>query len=306
MILRRRKHIHSGGWISDITKTYRRFHVLWLVIVISIGLLGCGQEPALTTQTGFSGTNEPVDTISAHNNFLTQKEYSPGGLTALLMGKLVFENGWLQVKRIYKTNESPGEAHEVYTVIWPYGYSLSTAGNRIQVLDDKGQPKVRLGELISLGGGIFDPNVPNYREFIEKRIGKPIPSGIPGLMWLAASTELDTYLPTQVPDYRNQPYPSDSMDGLLVIERTLLRLEAGYGKKYLAIWPNGYSYHTGLEGGHQIYDENDQRVAEVGNAIKLAGGEISGDVVEKYIGVSLPPTWQGPYWLVSDVIGISK
>lgn len=40
-----------------------------------------------------------------------------------------------------------------YLLVWPYGYSLSTDGEVIQIIDDNGQPIMRVGDKIKLGGG---------------------------------------------------------------------------------------------------------------------------------------------------------
>jgi hypothetical protein len=40
----------------------------------------------------------------------------------------------------------------------------------------------------------------------------------------------------------------------------------------------------------------------VGDKIKVGGGEVPVEIVEKYIGQQLPDDCTGPYWLVSKVI----
>jgi hypothetical protein len=69
-----------------------------------------------------------------------QSEFS---MTALLGGELVLEDGCLRVKN----------GHDNYLIVWPHGFSLSTEGGVIQVIDDTGQPIARVGDRVKIGGG---------------------------------------------------------------------------------------------------------------------------------------------------------
>lgn len=40
-----------------------------------------------------------------------------------------------------------------YLLVWPYGFSVNTKNGIIQIIDDKGQPIMRVGDKIKIGGG---------------------------------------------------------------------------------------------------------------------------------------------------------
>jgi hypothetical protein len=96
-------------------------------------------------------------------------------------------------------------------------------------------------------------------------------------------------------------------EGKLVLDNNNLRLKPSWGKGdvwskgELLIWPYGYSLR--IEGKEiQIIDNYGHLVARVGDKIKVGGGEVPAEIVEKYIGQQLPDDCTGPYWLVSRVI----
>jgi hypothetical protein len=43
--------------------------------------------------------------------------------------------------------------YDNYLLVWPYGFSLSTKDGVIRVIDDTGQPIVRVGDKIKVSGG---------------------------------------------------------------------------------------------------------------------------------------------------------
>lgn len=70
---------------------------------------------------------------------------------------------------------------------------------------------------------------------------------------------------------------------------------------YLAIWPYGFSVR--VRGGEiQVLDADGEVVGRVGDTIEVGGGGTTLEIVEKYIGDSLPEGCEGPYWLVAGVI----
>ena len=60
-------------------------------------------------------------------------------MLALLKGQLVLVNGCLRVDN--------------YLLVWPHGFSISTDGEVIQIIDNTGKPIVRVGDQVKLGGG---------------------------------------------------------------------------------------------------------------------------------------------------------
>jgi len=92
-------------------------------------------------------------------------------------------------------------------------------------------------------------------------------------------------------------------EGKLVLDNGYLRLKPliFFGDSYLLIWPHGFSLLT--EGEEiQVIDSDRQVVASVGDRIKVGGGEVPAEIVEKYIGQPLPDNCPGLYWIVSEVV----
>jgi hypothetical protein len=87
--------------------------------------------------------------------------------------------------------------------------------------------------------------------------------------------------------------------GTLVLENGYLRLTTE-GSSELIIWPEGYSLN--MEGDEiQIFDEDGQVVARVGDTISAAGGEMGWINVLWVKGGFLPFNCQGPYWVSSEI-----
>jgi len=103
--------------------------------------------------------------------FPVQQEVQTEVMQVLLQGELVLDNGCLRV-------------HDEL-ILWPYGYSLKTEGKEIWVINDKGKPVARVGDLVRLGGG----QVPAF--FAEEKLGHPLPEGCDGPYFLAGEVVID-------------------------------------------------------------------------------------------------------------------
>jgi hypothetical protein len=237
-------------------------------------------EPSITTPS-----NLPTVTY-----FPTQKANSEGYNAALFIGTLILDNGLLLAERVETgTNPTPTVSKTRVLPIWPLGYSLSTYGNRIQVLDEKGQPQTRLGGVVRLGGSVFPENLP------PQNVNQPLPSGYTGQDWDTMPTVFQNYAPFQLPEYRNLPYPNSTIEGTLEIDDYLLYLKTKDGQRYLPIWPFNY-YMLSI----RIYDDKGQIVGQKGDNVKLSGGIVETNTVKNYIGLpNVPNSWKEPYWLVS-------
>lgn len=111
--------------------------------------------------------------------------------------------------------------------------------------------------------------------------------------------ESDIYFP--VDKEIRSSYPEALVEGTLVLENSYLRIDRFVDGSVLPVWPHGYSLH--IEGGEiQVLDNEGRLVASVGDSIKAGGGEIAAQIVEEFIGESLPHDCEGPYWLFSEVI----
>jgi hypothetical protein len=117
------------------------------------------------------------------------------------------------------------------------------------------------------------------------------------LVPVACTSSVDIFFPVQKSGF-------DQMDALLEGNLELvdswLRAES-LDSSYLLIWPYGFSVRG--EGEEiQVLDGDGQVVAVVGESIKVGGGESTAEIVEKYIGKSLPDDCEGPFWIVSEVV----
>lgn len=301
--------IRSVSSLKILTKITCISTALTMLLVLTV-FSACGRNSTSAppgSTTSLAGTsNTPItsslsptasgDIFSVIPYFPIQKEPAIVGLDGGTSGKLELVNGHLRVEHTI------GEIKVSEFIIWPYSYYLSTYGNRIQVLDEKGQPRFRVGDIVQIGGGQISA------DFAEEKMGKALPDDIEGPYWIAGGTTLAPYLPTQLPDYQPQYSLNSSAAGLLVIEDDLVRLKTREGDSLLAIWPSGYSLEfEGQE--YKVYNDRNQLVAGAGSKkyyggdlISLAGGEVSAGDAAKFIGLpAVPQSWEGPYWLVTKV-----
>jgi len=112
-----------------------------------------------------------------------------------------------------------------------------------------------------------------------------------------------SFFPVQLNKYAKEAYPSALATGILELDDGHLRLKpiTGIGDSNLLIWPPGFSVHIQDNTIH-ILNKDGNTVALVGDKIKAGGGQVPAEIVEKYIGQSLPDNCPGPYWLVSEVV----
>jgi len=96
-------------------------------------------------------------------------------------------------------------------------------------------------------------------------------------------------------------YPLALSEGKLVLDHNTLRLKHLWCTSDLLIWPYGYSLR--IENKQiQVINQAGKIVAYVNGHIKVGGGEVPAEIIEKYIGQKLPDYCEGPFWLVSEVL----
>ena len=71
--------------------------------------------------------------------FPTLKEPQKESMQALLVGELNLDG------RCLKVSEN--------LIVWPYGFSIDSRGNKIKVLNERGKPIAQVGDTIKLSGG---------------------------------------------------------------------------------------------------------------------------------------------------------
>lgn len=108
-----------------------KLKVLMIGIIMAILISGCVEETQQNDKSVNTSTSTPL--------FPQQKDPNPAQMLALLKGELVLEDDCLRL----------GD----YLLVWPHGFSVSTEDGIIQIIDDNGQPIMRVGEKIKLGGG---------------------------------------------------------------------------------------------------------------------------------------------------------
>ncbi|MDD3819542.1 MAG: hypothetical protein PHG41_06910, partial [Actinomycetota bacterium] len=85
---------------------------------------------------------------------------------------------------------------EGYLLIWPYGYSLHTDGEEIQIINDKGQVVACVGGYIDIGGGEVALPEEEAKKHIEKNIiRQELPDGCNGPYWIVGeviSSDINT------------------------------------------------------------------------------------------------------------------
>jgi hypothetical protein len=88
--------------------------------------------------------------------------------------------------------------------------------------------------------------------------------------------------------------------GTLVEKDGCLRVvESGYS--HLIIWPYDHTVTTAADGTLQIHDGSGAVVAQVGDTVRLSGGEVPSAV--RHTPITIPDRCEGPYWLAGSEIG---
>lgn len=105
---------------------------LMIGIIVSILVTGCVEK----TQQDDRFINTSTSTIF----FPVRNDPHPSSqMAALLEGELVQINGCLRVNN--------------YLLVWPYGFSVSTNGEVIQINNNTGKPIALVGDKVRVGGG---------------------------------------------------------------------------------------------------------------------------------------------------------
>jgi hypothetical protein len=115
-------------------------------------------------------------------------------------------------------------------------------------------------------------------------------------------TESDIYFPT--PEEPLNAYPDALTEGQLIFDGEYILLSTGFlffTEEMLLLWPYGYSVEV-EKGNIHILNDNGDIVANVGDHVKMGGGQIPVSHLENLVGKSLPDDWDGTCWLVSEIV----
>ncbi len=115
-------------------------------------------------------------------------------------------------------------------------------------------------------------------------------------------SSLVSFFPVQLEKYASEPYPSALATGEIVLTDGYLRLSSvpDPTSQPLIIWPAGFSVQVN-NGKIQIINEAKNLVFNIGDNVKIGGGEVPAGIVEKYIGQAIPAGCEGPYWIASGI-----
>jgi hypothetical protein len=124
------------------------------------------------------------------------------------------------------------------------------------------------------------------------------------LLFLAATLVFGSCAASRVTTVTFFPVQTESPDIImdLLLQGKLELNEAGYLRvgDALILWWHGYSYEI-VDNDIWILNEDGQRVARVGDDVRLHGGFIPEYVVEQKIGQPLPEDCEGPYFLMGPI-----
>jgi hypothetical protein len=216
--------------------------------------------------------------------FPVQKEVQKNTLDGLFEGELVLDNGYLRSLDIITGNDP--------LILWPYGYSIETNGNQIQILNDKDQPVAAIGDYIKVGGG----EIP--RDWAEELIGQTLPDGFD--YWMASSVEFFPHFPIYTNITEPGQQDNNTIEGILVLENSnrYLRLQVASGESYFPIWPPRYYL---IKKSDQFLVMGSKWQPHPGDNVIVRGFAANSETLKKYIFYTITDDWKGPYWIVTTI-----
>src|SRR3989304_2870261 len=151
-------------------KNHSNYILKFILIKQKVFILLCAITMILFTTFA---CKENSTSISSSVPYFPVQKAGMATMEVILEGKLELDNGCLRIKYF----------DDNYLLIWPYGFSLRTEGEEIQVIDENGQVFARVGDNIRVGGGEITGE--NAKELIEKYyIETPLPEDCQGPYWV--------------------------------------------------------------------------------------------------------------------------
>ncbi len=90
------------------------------------------------------------------------------------------------------------------------------------------------------------------------------------------------------------------LEGTLVVQDGCLRITRDEGSSHLIVWQPDYFLNS-REGTTEILDRNGVVVAQVGEAVRMGGGEVPVEAFERNLREPLPAACTGPYWVMGEI-----
>lgn len=148
---------YNGVLLRHYGILYRKIRIILIVVLISLLCL-------LTSCGNYTVRYFPV-----------KKEPSLPMLVET-WGRLVLVDGYIRL--------SPWGVGRGDLIIWPYGYTLDSEGNKIKIINEKSEIAAYVGEWVVMGGG----EAVNEAH-VEDIIGQPLPEDAKGPYWLAGQVK---------------------------------------------------------------------------------------------------------------------
>lgn len=269
------------------------------------------QTEVLATTSDFIDVCEP---LAVPGVAFPRQEYVEGPrvvMAAELIGTLQLKNDCLQIESLY------GDGYII--PVWPAEYSLTYEDDTLIILDGEGNPLIREGDEVYMGGGEGNSN--GLLECVRQQL----PASCNGKFWyvgsgvrpnlrfdselfnlsLITSTERTAILLQKMPildEWKDEP---STITGKLVLYTPMRcpRIQSETGvSDFMPIWPQGYSFEF-IEGNIEIRDKNGNLIAREGDELTLSGGGIphSWDSEEyRQLYYELPGDCYAPHFIVDE------
>ena len=241
-----------------------------------------------------------------------RQEYMEGSramMAAELVGKLALVDGCLQVDSLY------GDGTII--PVWPAEYTIASEGDSLVIFDGDGNPLIREGEEVYMGGG--EGSESGMLECVQQQL----PDSCNGKFWyvgdgvrsnlrfdselfnlsLITTTDRTAILLEKKPILDEWKGSPSTISGKLVLytPSRCPRIQSESGtKNYLPIWPPGYSMEF-TNGKLVLIDESGSMIATEGDELTLSGGGIPHNwESEEYrqLYYNLPGDCHAPHWII--------
>lgn len=286
----------------------------WALLIASLVLTACANDHLSSSRPSSVPTPTPALLFIQQESFRENVGKTPGVdkvqvyMTAKATGELVLTNGCLRLK---------GSDSDIgHLLVWPAGlFTPNIKDNEIQILDRNRKLVARVGEEVCMSGGEVG-SIQLLTEYVQRQI----PPQCPGPYWVVGlevrpdiqpSSDLVTtervtvatqtfFFVRQKPILEGWAIRDAPFAGrLTLLDRCPSVISDDGSVAYTPIWPPDYKVRI-QDGGVEILNGLDQRVARNGETIHLDGGKIPAAANDQYLQLlkDVPCECSPPYWIV--------